>query len=119
MKPEATKLICRVLIVSMFAMPLQAARAGMVSTEQAIATTSAQADRDAVLSVLGRADIARQLQSLGVDPKAAGDRVAAMTDQEVQALAGKLDMLPAGASNAGTNWAIAILIALAIWYFYK
>lgn len=119
MKPEATKLICRVLVVSMFAMPLQAARAGMVSTDQAIATTSAQTERAAVLSVLSRGDIARQLQSLGVDPKAAGERVAAMTDEEVRTLAGKLDSLPAGASSAGTNWAIAILIALAIWYFYK
>lgn len=119
MKPVAMKLMCRLLVVSMFAMPLQAARAGMVSTDQAIAATTAQTDRDAVLSVLGRSDVAGQLQSLGVDTKAAAERVASMTDQEVRALAGKLDTLPAGASSAATNWGIAIVIALLIWYFYK
>jgi hypothetical protein len=119
MKPAATKLMCRLLIVSMFALPLQAARAGMISTDQALATTTAQADRGDVLSALGRGDVSSQLQSLGVDTKAAADRVASMTDQEVRDLAGKLDTLPAGASSSGTNWAIAIVIALAIWYFYK
>jgi hypothetical protein len=118
MKPEATKLICRLLVVSMLAMPLQAARAGMISTDQAIATTSAQSDRAAVLSVINRGDIARQLQSLGVDPKAASDRVAAMTDEEVRTLAGKIDSVPAGALSSGAGWAIAVVIALVIWYYY-
>jgi hypothetical protein len=119
MKPVAMKLMCRLLVVSMFALPLQAARAGMVSTDQAMATTTAQADRGAVLAALGRSDVSSQLQSLGVDTKAAAERVASMTDQEVRDLAGKLDTLPAGASSSGTNAAIVILIALAIWYFYK
>lgn len=118
MKPQPTKLICRLLIVSMFAMPLQAARAGMISTDQAIATTSAQSERAAVLSVINRGDIARQLQSLGVDPRAASERVAAMTDEEVRALAGRIDSVPAGAMSTGAKWAIAVVIALAIWYYY-
>jgi hypothetical protein len=119
MKPQATKMICRVLIVSMFAMPLQAARAGMIGTDQLLAPATSQSQRAAVMATLSRSDVSSQLQSLGVDPSAATERVASMTDQEVASLAGKLDALPAGASSAGTNWAIAIVIALLIWYYYK
>lgn len=54
-------------------------------------------DRDAVLARVGRADMAAQLQSLGVDPRKALERVAAMSDDEVRTLGGQLDILPAGA----------------------
>jgi hypothetical protein len=118
MKPEATKMLCRLLIVSMFAMPFQAARAGMIGTDQLVSPATAQADRTAVLATLSRGEIASQLQSMGVDPSAAAERVASMTDQEVRALAGKLDALPAGASSS-TGWAVAIVVAILIWYYYK
>src|SRR5439155_17050187 len=45
---------------------------------------------------LSRSDVANQLQSLGIDPSTANDRVAAMTDQEVQSLAGRINAMPAG-----------------------
>jgi hypothetical protein len=70
-----------------------------------------------VLQFLGRADVASQLQSLGVDPATARDRVAAMTDQEVQSLAGKIQSMPAGADTLGTILILA-LIGLAVWYIW-
>ena len=119
MKSAAFRMLCRFLIASMFAMSFQSAMAGMIGTEQAVAAASAQAERAALINTLSRSDVANQLQSQGVDPEAAKARVASMTDQEVAALAGKIDSLPAGASSSGTGWAIAIVIVLVVWYFWK
>ena len=49
------------------------------------------------------------MQAMGVDGLAAKDRVAALTDQEVHALAERIDALPAG-GNLGTNDIIVILL---------
>lgn len=118
MKSTFFIIVCRLLVASMTLLSWQSAHAGMIATERVIAGTSGQAERAAVLGTLGRAEVASQMQSLGVDPQAARERVAAMSDQEVQALAGKLERLPAGAD--GDGWAIAavLIIAAAIYYFY-
>ena len=119
MKSAAFRMLCRFLIASMFAMSLQPAMAGVIGTEQAISATSAQAGRAALITTLSRSDVASQLQAQGVDPEAAKARVASMTDQEVTTLAGQIESLPAGAHVSG--WAIAgiVVIALAVWYFWK
>jgi hypothetical protein len=102
------------LIVLMAWTPFQLAYAGVISTDQAIG--SAQADRAAVLSLVQRSDVQNQLQTLGVDPSTAKDRVAAMTDEEVRSLNNQLPALPAGADGAG--WALVIIAAVLIWYFF-
>src|SRR5436190_20226013 len=101
MKSSAFRIVCRLLIASMFLMSFQSAMAGMIGTQQAVATAAAQADRAALISTLSRSDVASQLQSQGVDPLAAKARVASMTDQEVATLSGKIDSLPAGAMSNG------------------
>jgi len=111
------RMLCRLLIVSLFAMPFSPAMAGMIGTDEALTATSAQTSRAAVLAALSRADVATQLQSQGVDPSAAKARVASMTDQEVTALAGQIDSLPAGANSNG--WVAVVIIAVIVWYFYK
>src|SRR5579859_5344755 len=77
--------VCRLLIVLMAWTPYQFAQAGMIGTDQVI-STSAQAERGAVLSFVNRADVASQLQSFGIDASTAKDRVAALTDEEVRYL---------------------------------
>ena len=116
MKSTAFRMLCRLLIVALFALPFQSAMAGMISIDQALAATAAQADRDIVLSALARGDVASQLQSQGVDPDAARLRVAAMTDREASALAGQIQSAPAGAHVSG--WVIAVVVALVVWYLY-
>jgi hypothetical protein len=118
MKSAAFRALCRFLIASLFAMSFQSAMAGMIGTDQAVAATSTQSERAALISTLSRSDVAGQLQLQGVDPDAAKARVGSMTDQEVSTLAGKIDSLPAGASS-GTGWAVAIVIVLLVWYFWK
>jgi hypothetical protein len=118
MKSAAVKMVCRLLIASLFAMSFQSAMAGMISTDQVVASAAASADRTALLTTLSRGEVADQLRLQGVDPDAAKARVASMTDQEVAALTGKIDSLPAGASS-GWGWAAAIIIVLVVWYYYK
>ena len=109
-----TRTLCRLLIVLMAWMPVHFAQAGIISTDQVVA--SAQADRAAVLNLISRSDVASQLQALGLDAATAKDRVAALTDEEVSSLAGKLQALPAGAD--GTAVVIIILIGVLVWYFF-
>jgi hypothetical protein len=116
MKSAWAKTICRLLVVLMVWTPYQAAQAGMIGTDQGV-TSSSQADRSAVLSFVSRADVASQLQALGLDTATAKDRVAAMSDSEVQYLAGRISSLPAGADSAGVI--LVILIIAAIWWVWK
>ena len=117
MKPDFVSMISRLLIVSMLMLPFQAVQAGMVGAEQLSAAASAQASRDALLGTLARAEVAGQLQSMGIDANAAKARVGAMADDEVRTLQGRIDALPAGAMN-GWAWAAIFAVAVVIWYLY-
>lgn len=119
MKSVFFKMICRLLVVSLIMMPFQAVQAGMIGTDRAAAVTSAQADRDAVLAVVTRADVQQQLAARGIDPASAQDRVMAMTDTEVRTLASDLDSAPAGARSDGWTWVAVIIIGIIIWYNWR
>jgi hypothetical protein len=116
MKSSWAKLLCRFLMVLMIWSPVQFAQAGMIGTDQVV-TTASQADRTTVLAFLGRADVATQLQSLGLDAKSATERVAAMTDSEVQMLAGKINSMPAGADSTGVIL-LLLLVGAAVWWIW-
>ena len=116
MSMSFVRLISRLLIVCMVGLPFQVS-AGMIGTDQAVSTAQAQAARGIVLSQMNRADIAGQLQSLGITPQAAAERVAALTDAEVAKLAGQIQSLPAGADGGGLL--VLILIGVLIWWIVK
>lgn len=84
-------------------LPMQTAQAGMVSTEQVAAQAHPEsaAQRGHVLRLLDRADVRQALEKNGVNPDDAKARVAAMTDDEVAQLNGKLDAVPAGGDVIG------------------
>ena len=109
------KLTCRTLVVSLLALSLQTANAGMIGADQA-AAAGAPTERGMVMSVLARAETAAQLQAQGIDPSLARQRVAAMTDQEVHALAQDIQTAPAGAMSTG-GWVAVVVVAGLIWYF--
>lgn len=93
----------RVLMVSMLSLSLWVpnAQAGMISSEQVIASQAAQLERERVRAVFDRQDVRGQLQALGVDADAARARVDALTDDEVATINGKIDSLPAGGEIVG------------------
>ena len=75
------------------------ARAGMISTQNAIAAQASPerlANLDRVRTTLARADVSERLQSLGVDSADAAARAAALSDAELARLADRMDKLPAG-----------------------
>lgn len=115
----AIRMICRFLVLSMILLPFQTIQASMIGTDQLASVASAQADRASVLSLLNRSDVASQLQTMGLDPQVAKDRIAALTDQEVRTLAGQLNSLPAGASGGWWIAAVVIIGVLIWWVYYK
>lgn len=113
MKFSIRNLLCRVLVVAMMMLPFQTGQASMIGTDQLTSSATAQADRNTVINLLSRAETARELQSLGLDSKTAMDRLAAMTDDEVRTLAGKINAVPAGADGI----VLLVLVVFFIWYF--
>src|SRR5438093_7980820 len=83
----AKKGLCRLLVVSVSFLSIHSARAEMIATE--------------AVTYLRRAEVASQLHSLGVERAFAEQRVAAMSDEEIDTLIGKLGSLPAGGQMSG------------------
>jgi hypothetical protein len=115
-----SKLISQLLIATMILLPFST-QAGMIGTDQAIASAQDQANRDKVRDFVTRTDVVKQFESLGLTSANAQDRVNAMTQEEVNRIAGKIDSMPAGASSSNGWWWAAgvIIIGLIIWYAYK
>ncbi len=115
-----SKLISQLLIVSMVLLPFST-QAGMIGTDQVVASATTQANRDKVRDFVSRADVQKQMEMFGLSPSTAKDRVDALTDEEVQRIAGKIDSAPAGASSRGTAWVTVgvIVIAALVYYYWK
>lgn len=89
------------------------AQAGVIGTEQALASGSAQAARERIATTLARADVQAQLVARGVDPAVVAARVAGLTDAEVAQMDGRLDQLPAGGDGVlGTLVFIFIILLI-------
>jgi len=110
--------LCRLLVALMIWTPYQFATAGMIGTDKAVVAAS-QADRGALVSYLTRGDVQNQLQAMGIDPSTAKARVAALTDEEVSSLAGRIQSSPAGAMSDGAAILLIVVIAAAVWWFYR
>jgi hypothetical protein len=115
-----SKLISQLLIVSMIMLPFST-HAGMIGTDQAVASATDLANVDTVRDFVSRSDVTKQFEALGLTATTAQDRVNAMTQEEINRIAGKIDSMPAGASsNNGWWWAAGVIvIGLVIWYIYK
>ena len=119
MKSVWARTICRLLVALMIWSPYHIATAGMIGTDQVVVTTAAQADRAAILEYLSRGDVQSRLQSMGVDPSTAQERVAALSDAEAASLAQRIDSMPAGASDAGAVLLLIVVVAAVWWFFFR
>jgi hypothetical protein len=86
------------LVCSLAGLPFTA-QAGMIATDEVMVQTAVQAERAKVRDFVARADVQTQLQQHGVTQQDAQGRVDALSDAEVQQLAGQIDTLPAGAAS--------------------
>ncbi len=101
LKQQLKRFISLLLVAAMIggqAMPLQAA---MIGTDTLLQQEQAQFDREQLVQLLDRDEMQQQLQAMGVDKEDARQRVAQMTDSEVQQLNAQLAELPAGGDALG------------------
>jgi hypothetical protein len=103
--------LCTALVVLLgIAVPATRLQASPLSTGTLSQIAGAGDARERVLAQLDREEVARGLESLGVDPAEARARLAALSDAELQQIAGRLDQIPAGeGSTVGT---ILLIIAV-------
>jgi hypothetical protein len=112
MKKAIAKLFSAFLVFTMAAwtIPPQAF-AGMIGTERSVAAQSAPFDRSALHAMLERDDVQRQLVALGVEPRDAHARVAALTDEQARDMAARIDEMPAGGIDVlGALFTVAIIL---------
>lgn len=116
--PAPFKAIALAIAAAMFitSLPVGAARAGLVTTEQVVDARAAASERERLAAILLRDDVRQQMEALGVDRDEAMARLASLSDQEIQQVAGKIDELPAGQSFIAGVLIIAgaVLIGLVI-----
>jgi hypothetical protein len=74
----------------------QSVLAGIVSTTDLLDTQATQLEKQRIYELLARDDVRSQLIAMGVNPEDAVQRVATMTDREVQVFAQNMQELPAG-----------------------
>ncbi len=91
-------------------LPAPAAMAGMVGTADVLASEQRAQLEEKIVTYLQREEVRDQLLQQGVNADQVSDRVAALSDQEVQSLAGRIDELPAGGDLLGA----AVLVFLVL-----
>jgi Family of unknown function (DUF6627) len=105
-----------VLIAALCGFLLPSANAELISTDQVASAAKIRADREKIRAFVNRAAAQQSLQAMGVKPESAKQRVDALTDEEVETIAGKIDALPAGGnlSNMDSRLLIVIVAIVAI-----
>ena len=102
------------LVIFIVSLPLGSAQAKLVATEQVVAETSAPSERERIIAYLMRAEVQTQMRDWGVDATEAAARVAALSDDEVSHISGRLDNLPAGEGVGFVVVAVVLLLALVV-----
>ena len=100
---------CLIVCITFAGFPM-AAQAGMVTTDEVSSVGAAASNRDKVSAFLAREDVRQAVQSQGVSPQAASERVKAMSDVEVAQLAGRIDQAPAGGDVLGILFTVFIVL---------
>lgn len=88
------------------------AQARLVTTDEVLPdqATTTSASRERVDRFLARDDVRQALQDHGVRPQDAVERVRAMSDDEVEQLAGRVDQAPAGGDVLGVLFTVFIVL---------
>ena len=104
--------LIRFLIVSLcyFELTISPVHAEMVSTYSMTAATLAESPRQVLQRYLEREEVRAGLEQNGVSPAAAKARVDALSDEEVAAIAGRINALPAGGDLVGALVFVFVLL---------
>jgi hypothetical protein len=111
MMNSANPLVIALTIVAMLVASLPA-HAGIVGTEQIVTQQARAVALDRIEGVLAGAEVAAQLKAWGVAPEAVAERLAALSDIELQQLAASMESDPAGGVLAAIGVVFVVLIIL-------
>lgn len=78
------------------------------------APSQAELDRAKLQQFLDRANVKEKLQAMGVSGLNASDRVASLSEEEVHALAQRIDSMPAGGALSQTDMILILLVVILI-----
>ncbi len=112
MNSRFMRMTSRLLITSVLGLglPLQSSHAGLVGTDKVAVSVQSQSEREQIRTFLDREDVRKELQAQGIDVNTAKARVDALTDEEVQKVAGKLDKMPAGGEIIGILFTVFVIL---------
>lgn len=102
-------LVAQLLVLSMLGLSLPS-HAVMMPTRATVPVSAPSAERARVMDFLAREEVATQIAVQGVDMAQVRQRVAAMSDAEVNQLAQRIDSAPA----AGSAGVIGVLFTIFI-----
>ena len=88
------------------------AQAGMVGTEQLLAAETRALNLASVEQFMARQDVQAQFEAWNVTPTFAAERVAALSDAELQELALNIDAEPAGAGAIGVIGVVFLVLLI-------
>src|ERR1043165_5669387 len=94
--------------------PLMPAQAALIGTEDVLQQRDLSAARKNVELFLERQDVREQVAAFGVSPREVEARVAALSDEEITRIAGKIDQMPAGQNPLGWGFTIVLIILLVL-----
>lgn len=103
--------VCAVVLSVFLSLHGTTAMAGLVTTDQMSPQSQLEADKIKIQTFIEREDVKDRLQAMGVLESMSKARVAAMTSEEVHAVAQKIDSMPAG-GRARDSDLVLILVLL-------
>jgi len=106
-------LACFVAMSVAFLSMTQAVQAELIATDQVAVVADVAKDRALVMETFQRPELQAKLQEFGVNLEDAQARVAALTDQEVSALAQQVETAPAGGTDV-LGFVLVVFIVLLI-----
>lgn len=84
------------LVFGLTHMPIGAAMAALVGTDQIVSASQLQDARTTIQAFMAREDVRVEFQRQGVDPMEAEERIASLSDEEAVKLANTIKTAPAG-----------------------
>jgi len=114
MNVKHTIRMCAVVLGVVLYLQTTAVMAGIITTDQIAPQSRIEAEKLKIQTFMDRAEVKDRLQSFGVEASMSKARVAAMTDEEVHAMAQKIDTMPAGGRVHDSDLVLILLIVLLI-----
>jgi len=91
---------------------LPGAQAAILGTDTLLQLDQRAERLGRVNSLLIREDVRMEMLKLGVNPEQVQDRLAALTDQELQEIEGRLSQLPAGGNLAAAIGVVFVILII-------